>query len=330
MFLHQKKTSCLFYLLGAFFLCILGEVKPSFGMSQDFSPSLDPLWVQGKVLCQAGEYQKSLRFLMDLLGHTEEGKTKAHILFWIGKSWEGTGDFDRAQESYVAALRANPGFPELSRVLAAHEGEAIPLWDHVATPEESLSLAKASKPPYSEYTLVNPPVLPIPIMPPGGQETPLPSREVRAVPTVAQSQIVEPQTADPFLVSPSSPSQFDPSKLGKNPPTYMQKIEIQPQATSPLNANHLGYSQNLPERQKNLISLLPVAEETMISRKPAYIPPSPQRNYEEERPVYTPPIPDEVLLSKDSPEAIPFQEGGSKKPLYIPPPPPKEEEPQKP
>ena len=346
-FQHDKRKT-----LGLFLVVLLfslgGKTKPSFASLEDVTKTPDPLWVQGKVLCETGEYKKSLRFLMDLLEHTEEGKMRGHILFWIGKSWEGTGDFDRAQESYVAALRENPGLPELSRVLAAHQGEAIPLWDHAATPKEPLSLAKASKPPYNEYTLVHPPILPAPIMPVGAQ-APLPSsHEMKSPSYMPQSETAVFSPAPPF-----SPLTFRKEQPGgsqnvenlvhmpprdqdisrKYPlPTFDAEISssspmLQADKIFPARPGYFTSPKTFSETPRNGISHSP-AEGTPLPGKPAYIPPLPQQDKdsalfpkEEKKPLYVPPDPDEILLSRDLQEDIPLQEGGSKKPLYIPPPP---------
>ncbi len=347
----KRKTFGFLSLFLTVLLFSLGETKPSFAALEEVTKTPDPLWVQGKVLCEAGEYKKSLRFLMDLLEHTEEGKMRGHILFWIGKSWEGTGDFDRAQESYVAALRENPGLPELSRVLAVHQGEAIPLWDHAATPKEPLSLAKASKPPYNEYTLVHPPILPAPIMPAGVQASLPPSYEMKRTSHMPQSETAVFSPAPPFspltflkeqpgesqnaenstLIPPRDQDIFHKYPL----PTFDAEISssspvLQAGKTFPARPAYFTPPQTFSETPRKGISHSPT-EGIPLPRKPAYIPPLPQQNKdsalfpkEGEKPLYAPPDPNEILLSRDSQEDIPFQEGGSKKPLYIPPPPQEE------
>lgn len=265
-------------------------------VSSDFygcipSAASDPLWVQGKVLCEAGEYTKSLRFLTDLLGHTENQGERGIILFWIGKAWEGMGDFDRAQDSYTAALRENPGLLELSRILAVHQGKATPLWDHAPSPKEPLSLPKASKPPYSEYSVVQPPVLPPPVaqMP---SSTPSPSQ---------------------LLYAPAPQIPEMPQHLPASHPQAMQE-------------NSLRIVPQLPAegtRQEWTPAPLPVQQPP----QPAYMPPSPQGGltmapFASPENLFSPPLPPEAASPGLVPAPLPMQKApqSAPQPVYIPPP----------
>ncbi len=272
--------------------------------ASELSPSPDPLWVQGKVLCEAGEYTKSLRFLTDLLGHTEDQGERGIILFWMGKAWEGMGDFDRAQDSYTAALRENPGLPELSRILAVHQGKATPLWDHVPSPEEPLSLPKASKPPYNEYNVVQPPVLPPPVV---QMPAPLPSAPQFSYAPAPQI----PEMPQPLPASP--PQAIQESNFGALPQPFPESLPI------PVAAPASPAGGTPPEW---IPGPLPVQD---VPQQPAYMPPPPQGGVE--MPPFTPSenlsSPPQLPLGTTSPglaPAPPLPMQKAPEPVYIPPP----------
>jgi len=346
----RKKRN--FLLGGLFFILLLATTSqglcvaaPS-SSSPEISVPPDPLWIQGKVLCEAGEYKKSLRFLTDLLVHTEKEGERAIILFWMGKAWEGMGDFDRAQESYVAALRENPGLPELSRILAVHQGQATPLWDHVPSPGEPLSLPKASKPPFQEYTVVQPPILPAPVlsvppapapMPPQGSPAPfspplppgnsapsflnpqaLPAREVQGIPRAVLPNSAMPQEYTALQGSCGETPPF----LSASPPVespFPMGTGASFSAPAPVyNPPFPGKTETLNAAQSPLspgnLTVNTITKMDALSPNPGttpiYLPPPP------EEPA---PFSEDVLPQKESQKP-------EEKPVYIPPAPPKEEE----
>ncbi len=334
------------FVISLFFPAFRGYSEPSASFPEEISKEPDPLWVQGKVLCEAGEYMKSLRFLTDLLTHTEEEKSRAVILFWIGKSWEGMGDFDRAQDSYHAALRLNPGLPEFSRILAVHQGNAIPLWDHVLSPkEENPDIAKASKPPFREYSVLQPPVVAAPAVPWGTPYQPPQTDqnpEPFSQPPVPYS---EPHQGS-FSQSPVPYSEPHQGSFSQSPVPYSephQRPFSQPPVSSPeIYQGPLApsYLPPLPQEEKheerktvNPESPSPLPLYTPPSSFPSKnLFPSPQGIGEKEsmlsveiapKPIYTPPLSEGTFtLSSDIPQNE--QKEGTKEPLYLPPPPQEE------